>query len=216
MNKARGTSGVSEISAAADLSNLYVLELEQGVNVLDAVSEYSKDPDVEYAELNYIVHISAMPNDPSFSNLWGLHNTGQTGGTADADIDAPEAWDLETGNRGVVVAVIDTGVDYNHEDLAANMWTNAGETNCSDGIDDDANGYIDDCLGWDFYNNDNDPYDDHSHGTHCSGTIAAVGDNGIGIAGVNWNLKIMPLKLAQERLPMLSRPYCMPLIMGLW
>jgi subtilisin family serine protease len=89
-------------------------------------------------------------------------------------------------------AVIDTGVDYNHPDLDANIWTNPAEK--LNGIDDDRNGYVDDIRGWDFYNNDNNPYDDNGHGTHCSGTIAAEGNNGIGVAGVSWNAKIMPLK----------------------
>ncbi|MCA1917432.1 S8 family serine peptidase [Methanospirillum hungatei] len=112
-----------------------------------------------------------IPNDPSFSSLYGLHNTGQTGGTADADIDAPEAWAYVTGSSDVIVAVVDTGVDYNHPDLAANM-----------------------IAGYDTRNNDSDPMDDHGHGTHCAGTIGAVGNNGIGVTGVNWNVKIMPLK----------------------
>ncbi len=112
-----------------------------------------------------------IPNDPSFSSLYGLHNTGQTGGTADADIDAPEAWSYVTGSSDVIVAVVDTGVDYNHPDLAANM-----------------------IAGYDTRNNDSNPMDDHGHGTHCAGTIGAVGNNGIGVAGVNWNVKIMPLK----------------------
>src|SRR5262249_48878129 len=129
----------------------------------------------------------------SFSSLWGLHNTGQTGGTPDADIDAPEAWDVTTGSSSVVVAVIDTGVDYTHPDLAANIWTNAGEVP-GNGVDDDHNGYVDDVHGYDFVNNDGDPMDDHFHGTHVAGTIGAVGNNGTGVAGINWNVKIMALK----------------------
>jgi subtilisin family serine protease len=193
-----------------DLSNIYVLKTEAKIDVLEAVKEYSKDPNVEYAEPNYLVYTElTVPDDPGFAELWGLHNTGQTGGTADADIDAPEAWDITTGSSTIVVAVIDTGVDYNHPELAANMWTNPGEIP-GNGIDDDSNGYIDDEKGWDFItcekwsffgceifkSEDNDPYDDSAvgHGTHCAGTIAASGDNGTGVAGVNWNLKIMPLR----------------------
>ncbi|MBI1882662.1 MAG: S8 family serine peptidase [Chlamydiae bacterium] len=149
---------------------------------------------VEYAEPNYVVQaLSTFPNDSSFSQLYGLHNTGQTGGTADADIDAPEAWDTTKGASSVVVAVIDTGVDYTHPDLSANMWTNSGEIP-NNGLDDDGDGYVDDYRGWDFVNEDNDPMDDNKHGTHVSGTIGGVGNNGTGVAGVCWNVKIMPLK----------------------
>src|SRR5206468_3746935 len=108
-------------------------------------------------------------------------------------IGAPAVWNVATGDPDFVVGVIDTGVDYTHPDLAANMWTNPGEVE-GNGIDDDGNGYIDDIHGWDFINNDNDPMDDVDHGTHVSGTIGAVGNNGIGVTGVNWNVKIMALK----------------------
>jgi subtilisin family serine protease len=147
---------------------------------------------IEYAEPNYIVHAHGFPNDPRRADLWGLHNAGQTGGTLDADIDAPEAWELQTGSAGVVVGIIDSGIDYNHEDLAANIWTNANET--INGVDDDGNGYVDDIRGWDFVSNDNDPMDDNSHGSHTAGTVGAVGNNGVGVAGVCWNVKLMPLK----------------------
>ena len=176
------------------ITKVHHLRLPPNVEVIDAVKAYSLYPEVVYAEPNYMVHIlDFFPNDPRFPEQWALHNTGQTGGTADADIDAPEAWQISTGSADIVVAVIDTGVDYNHEDLASNMWTNPGEIP-GDGLDNDGNGYIDDIYGWDFYNNDNDPWDDHSHGTHCAGIMGAVGNNGIGIAGVNHTVKIMALK----------------------
>ncbi len=152
-----------------------------------------RNPDIEYVEPNYIYRASGTPSDPRFNELWGINNTGQTGGTNDADIDAPEAWDTQTGSDSTLIAVIDTGVDYNHPDLAANIWTNSGEIP-NNGIDDDHNNYIDDIRGWDFANSDNDPFDDNLHGTHVAGTIGAVGNNGIGVAGVNWRVKIMPLK----------------------
>jgi len=173
---------------------VHEVRLPDGMSVEDAVALYQDDPDVEYAEPNYIVRVSATPDDTYFSNLWGLHNTGQTGGTPDADIDAPEAWDLTTGSADVVIAVIDTGVAYDHPDLADNIWTNAGETDCSDGIDNDGNGYIDDCHGWDFIGDDNDPVDYNGHGTHVAGTIAAAGNNNTGVSGVMWQAKIMPLR----------------------
>ncbi|MEG5042581.1 MULTISPECIES: S8 family peptidase, partial [unclassified Microcoleus] len=140
---------------------------------------------------------TTTPNDPSYSQLWGLNNTGQSGGTADADIDAAEAWDIQQGNPNLVIGVIDTGVDYNHPDLVGNIWTNPGEI-AGDGIDNDNNGYIDDVRGWDFAYNDNDPMDVDGHGTHVSGTIAAKGNNGVGVTGVAWNAKIMPLKFLSD------------------
>ena len=166
-----------------------------------ALAELRRDPRVRFAEPDAVYRIDTLPNDPLFGQLWGLNNTGQTvkssTGTADADIDAPEAWSTTTGSSSVVVAVIDSGVDWHHPDLAANIWTNPGEScpGCaSDGIDNDGNGYVDDVHGWDFVNDDNDPFDDHGHGTHVAGTIGASGSNGVGIAGVNWNVQIMPLK----------------------
>ncbi|HEX8524803.1 MAG TPA: hypothetical protein VF669_21305, partial [Tepidisphaeraceae bacterium] len=114
-------------------------------------------------EPDLIFSASATTSDPSFGNLWGLHNTGQTGGTNDVDIDAPEAWDVYNGSSGtpVVTAVIDSGVDYNHPDLAGNMWKNPGEVNGLPGVDDDGDGYVDDIYGYDFVNNDSDPFDDN-------------------------------------------------------
>ena len=148
---------------------------------------------VRYIEPDFVITASATPNDPSYSRLWGLHNTGQTGGLSDADMDVAEAWDVSTGARSVVVGVIDTGIDYRHPDLAANMWRNPGETP-GDGVDNDRNGYVDDVYGWDFANNDADPFDDEGHGTHVSGTIGAVGNNGVGVVGVSWNVSLMALK----------------------
>jgi PKD repeat protein/subtilisin family serine protease len=176
-------------------TGIQLIRLKAGLAVKKAIELYKKDPNVLYAEPNYILYaVDVFPNDPGFSNLWGLHNTGQTGGTVDADIDAPESWQITTGSSNVIVAVIDTGVDYTHQDLAVNMWKNLAELNGVPGVDDDGNGYIDDIYGIDAFNNDTDPMDDHMHGTHCSGTIGAVGNNGIGVAGVNWNVRIMALK----------------------
>ena len=168
--------------------------------VKNAISEYEKSGTVQYAEKDYVM--SSSSNDSYYSNLWGMNNTGQSGGTADADIDAPEGWAISKGSKDVLVAVIDTGIDYNHPDLSANMWTNPGETGTdangndksTNGIDDDNNGYVDDFRGWDFYNNDNDPMDDHSHGTHCAGTIGAAGDNNVGVIGVSPNVSLVGLK----------------------
>ncbi len=154
---------------------------------------YAEPDHVYFAIGDGIAPEATTPDDPDLSECWGLHNTGQTGGTADADIDAPEAWDLATGSHDVVVAVIDTGIDYTHPDLAANMWTNPGEIP-GNNIDDDDNGYVDDVYGWNFVDNTSDPMDDHLHGTHCAGTIGAVGNDGNGISGVCWSVKLMALK----------------------
>ncbi|NQU21213.1 MAG: S8 family serine peptidase, partial [Candidatus Nealsonbacteria bacterium] len=144
-------------------------------------------------ELDVTRQLQVVPDDTYAWALWGMDNTGQTGGTADADIDAAEAWEISTGSSSIVVGVIDSGVDYNHPDLAANIWTNPGEI-AGNSIDDDGNGFIDDVHGYDFHNNDADPMDDNSHGTHCAGTIAGVGNNGTGVVGVNWSSSIMALK----------------------
>ncbi|MDP9491856.1 MAG: S8 family serine peptidase, partial [Actinomycetota bacterium] len=172
-----------------------------GATLGGVLERLRSDPRVVYAEPNYRLSALATPNDPSFNQLWGLVNTGQTvdgvTGTPDADIDADAAWNVATGSSSVVVGVTDTGVDFSHPDLAANRWTNPGEMGAgrdTNGIDDDANGYVDDWRGWDWVNNDNNPQDDNDHGTHVSGTIGGVGNNGVGVAGVNWNVRIMALK----------------------
>jgi subtilisin family serine protease len=153
--------------------------------------------DVDYVEPNFIYRAQAIPNDPDYATrLWALHNTGQTGGGSSPyspDIQAEPAWDISTGASDLVVAVIDSGVDYNHEDLQANMFRNAAECD-SDGIDDDGNGYVDDCRGIDVVENDSDPMDGEQHGTHVAGTIGAVGNNGVGVTGVAWNVKILPCR----------------------
>jgi len=189
------SSGAVVETTFSRMGNLQVVKLPKGLSVADALIRYSKNPNVEYAEPDYIYHTTqqqVFPNDYSTA-LWGLHNTGQNNGVADADIDAPEAWALRTDASQIVVGVIDTGIDYNHQDLAANMWRNPGEIP-GNGIDDDGNGYIDDVFGINAITNSGNPWDDQYHGTHVAGTVGAVGDNGIGLAGVAWNVKLMALK----------------------
>ena len=181
------------VKAFRHVRNLHHVKLAPGDSVKQAIERYHQHPRVLYAEPNWIVHaVENVPNDPRFNELWGLKNIGQTVGgivgTTGADIDAGSAWDSSTGNRSVVVAVIDTGVDYTHPDLAANVY----QGDCS-------NGFVGDCHGWnvavsgDIKPNGN-PMDDFGHGTHVSGTIGAVGNNGVGVAGVNWQVTILACK----------------------
>jgi subtilisin family serine protease len=169
-------------------------QIPQGSDINKVVEAVAKLPGVAYAEPNYILTAATIPNDPSFGSLWGLNNTGQSAGTADADIDAVEAWaDFGTGSSSIVVGVIDTGVDYLHPDLQPNMWANPNEIP-GNGIDDDGNNYIDDVHGINAITGSGNPMDDNNHGTHVAGTIGARGNNGIGVAGVNWNVQIAACK----------------------
>ncbi len=175
---------------------LTVVKLPTNSKVKGKIGIFKNRPGILYAEPNYKIKlVSTIPNDTYFDNLWGMHNTEQTGGTEDADIDAPEAWDILTDAEDTIVAVLDTGIDYDHEDLAANMWVNEAELNGDPCEDDDGNGYVDDIYGWDFADNDSDPKDYYFHGTHVAGIIGAIGNNNKGVAGVCWNAKIIALKV---------------------
>ena len=175
------------------LGNMQLVGLPKGLTVQQGIKRFLEQPEVLYAEPNYKVKAQAIPNDPEFSSQWGLQNTGQDGGAAGADIQAPEAWDLTTGSKDVVIAVIDSGVDYTHPDLVDNIFRNDDECD-GNGLDDDGNGYIDDCHGINTLEWNSDPMDDHYHGTAVAGVIGASGDNAIGIAGVNWNVGILPCR----------------------
>lgn len=187
-----------------NLSNIYKIRFSPDVDVLSIVREYQKDPAVEYAEPNYIFYVQEIvPNDPDFTQQWGLEK-----------IRATEGWDIEKGAFNVAIGIIDTGVDWMHPDLASKIWHNIDEIP-DNGVDDDSNGYVDDIRGWDFLNipagsvfpgedpgpEDNDPRSLHGHGTFVSGIAAAATDNGIGIAGLAWNCKIMSLRVGYKTPP---------------
>ena len=202
------------------------LEIVEGLRVAqvnpddtsNAIEALRARPDVVYAEPNFIRKATATPNDPRYPEMWGLNNTGQPStfggnpGTAGNDIRAEQAWNITTGNRSVVVGVIDTGIDINHEDLHDNIWTNPGEV-AGNGLDDDGNGFVDDIHGWDFAHNDATVFDYtlptfppppsytgdlDDHGTHVAGTIGAMGNNATGVTGVNWQVSLMSLKFLAE------------------
>lgn len=176
-----------------DINNVRHMKLHPGMNVEEAIAEANKNPNIEYAEPNYAVHPAVTPSDPYwYSGKWSL-----------VKIQAPEAWDINTGSDQLIIAIIDTGVDYTNPDLSDNMWINQDEIP-DNGIDDDNNGYIDDYRGWDFINNDNDPMDDcihiyEGHGTLCAGIIGASANNNYYSAGICWNVKMMPLKILDNQ-----------------
>ncbi|HXW53968.1 MAG TPA: S8 family peptidase, partial [Myxococcota bacterium] len=189
--------------------NLDVVEVARGIS-LDAAQEfYREDPNVLYVEPDYPVHLLLEPPptnptppgddppsdtiDPRYHEQWGLNNEGQNGGTADADINAPEMWANITGDRNIVIAVMDTGINYNHSDLRNNVWTNPGEIP-GNGIDDDGNGVVDDVHGFNAIDNSGDPMDDHGHGSHCAGVIGAEGQNRYGGRGVMQEVTIIGCK----------------------
>lgn len=170
-----------------------VIEVEAGTDLEALKAKLLADPRIEAVEFNNNISLSAKTNDTEFDELWGLHNTGQTGGSRNADINAPQAWNTQMGSEDVVVAVIDSGVDYEHPDLEDNMWTNSEEI-AGNSKDDDGNGYVDDVYGYDWIDSDSDPMDDNSHGTHVAGIIGAVGDNELGVTGVSPEVSIMALR----------------------
>jgi len=182
------------------LDHIYVLKVPETADIFSIVSDYDLLPKVAYAEPNFILHLPVIPNDEYFEDQWALNNSGQLGGSPDADIDAVEAWDIETGSTDIIIASVDTGVEYTHSDLEDNIWVNPGEDLNGNGamdqsdfneIDDDENGYIDDIIGWDFVDNDNDPIDTYFHGTICAGVHCMVSNNEIGGAGICWECKTL-------------------------
>jgi len=184
------------------VDGLEVIEDEDGSNADQVVAQYRNLPEVEYAEANGSItldqeesgpkHVHA--NDEMFAQQWGLDNTGQKNGQAGADIKAPRAWAVTKGSDQVVVAVLDSGVDYTHPDLVNNIWTRPEIIKAYQDEDLTSDGGVDDLHGFNVVEDNGDPMDDNGHGTHCAGIIGAEGGNRIGIAGVNWSVKIMPLR----------------------
>jgi len=189
--------------AAAPSEGLAVLSLKAGIDPGAELARLAGNPAVAYAEPNYPIKILAItaepviPNDFEFPSMYALRNLGEGSGRTNADISAPEAWAVTTGSRSVVVAIVDTGIDYLHEDLRDNLWTNRLETPFN-GLDDDGNGFVDDYHGYDFVSGDSDPFDDNQHGTHVAGTVGARGNNGIGTVGVCWEVSLMAVKAFDE------------------
>lgn len=177
----RGGLGIQSLEGL-NASGVHRLRLTPGTPVEEASAILRQDPEVEYVEPNYYRYLARTPSDPQYPDQWNWPM-----------ISAPAAWDTATGCAVTPVAVIDSGVDYGHSDLAASIWNNPAEI-AGDGIDNDGNGYIDDAMGWDFVADENDPMDENGHSTHVAGTIAAAGDNAIGVAGLCWRGAVMALR----------------------
>lgn len=197
------TQPFMKVARSADeeeYTRIFKFIVPQSIDITRAVRELRNDPNIEYAEPSYVYHtFGYTPNDPSYGLMYNL-----------AKINAPAAWDVTKGDTNVVIGIVDSGTDYNHEDLAANIWTNPGESGNdanghdkrTNGIDDDNNGFVDDWHGWDFvgantdFVQDNDPHpkDGNPHGTHTAGTASAVSDNGKGISSIGFKCKLMITK----------------------
>ncbi len=198
-SKSLSSSLGAYVKSTIPSQNIVVVKRPVFETTLSAVKTLAKNPLVDVAEPNYIYKANRLPDDPMLGQLWGMKNNGQADsagkvGTPGIDIGAEQAWDIETGSEKMIVAVIDTGVDYAHPDLADNLWTNEAEANGQVGVDDDNNGVIDDIHGYNAITNSGGGEDDHGHGSHCAGTIGARGNDGKGIVGVAWNVKIMGVK----------------------
>jgi len=167
---------------------LVVIETSK-LNATQLAEQIRQDPDIEYVERDHAIELLSTSNDTRFTEQWSLKNN-----ELDSDINAEQAWNITTGNKDAVIAIIDSGVAYQHGDLKNNIWTNPGEI-ANDGIDNDHNGIVDDIHGFDAGDNDADPYDEISHGTYVAGVIGAEGNNGALISGINWKTSILACKV---------------------
>jgi len=186
---------ISGLSIAKKNKNRMVVKIPPGKKAEDFITELKNKPEVLYAVLNYKIKALLIPNDPLYGYQWYMKK-----------MEMEQAWDISTGSQTVYVAVLDSGVDYNHPDIKNNLWINQGETigaddnnnglddGCEDKIDNDNNGYVDDCYGLNAIAGKGSALDDFGHGTHVAGIIGAFGNNGTGITGINWNVKIIPCK----------------------
>ena len=193
----------SRIKSTIPGQNIVVIQKPVFENAESVIESLKKNELVEIVEPNYIYTINKTSNDPLFEKLWGLTNVGQKDpagqtGVAGVDINVEKAWDIQTGSRNTVVAIIDTGIDFNHPDLKPNMWTNDAELNGTAAVDDDNNGVVDDIYGYNAVDNSGNPIDDQGHGSHCAGTIGAKGNDGVGVVGVNWEVRMMAVKFLDK------------------
>ncbi len=209
LDKLNATIGIQSIKPIGNykVTRSFLLVFKDEVDVNLELKKFQKLKDIEFVELDYLVtgggnsnqnSALSVPNDTFFNKQWGLVNDGTMTGigsvAVNADVDMDLAWNIQTGDPNMIIAVSDTGLKMNHPDIASRIWVNTDEIP-DNGIDDDSNGYIDDVNGWDWANSDNNPTDDQGHGTNCTGIIGAIANNNNLFSGVNWNSKIMPLKV---------------------
>ncbi|MDI9311089.1 MAG: S8 family serine peptidase [Limnohabitans sp.] len=207
LNKENGLVKIESIGQFKK-TKTFIFKFNKNISIDKLIEIYKATNFFDYVEPDYLAYgsgiqnknVTTFPNDALFNRQWGLFNDGTftVGGMSytsvnDADVDMELAWDIETGDPNLIIAVSDTGLKMDHVDIASRIWTKTAEI--IDGIDNDGNGLIDDRNGWDWVNSDNNPSDDHGHGTNCTGIIGAIANNSVGYCGANWNSKIMPLKV---------------------